>query len=92
MNKLIPFLAILAMFLSLSHPAHANNPTHAKKQNAFHICKAECDDKGSIKGGELVHQRAIKEISKEEYDKLARMSHNEDLICIRNCSKQGKKK
>lgn len=48
-------------------------------------CVQECEDKGSILGGQLVYQRAKKQISVAEYDKLAKKSHNEDLKCIKAC-------
>lgn len=82
MKKII--LSSVTIFFALLLANDGNAKTENKDKKS---CSIACEEIGAEKGGQLVHQRAKKEISKEEYDKLARKSHNDDLLCLKACRK-----
>jgi predicted subunit of tRNA(5-methylaminomethyl-2-thiouridylate) methyltransferase len=80
------FLTISTIMVAM---AALSQHAQAKVQDS---CVQECEEKGANLGGELVHKLALKQITREEYDKLARGNHNDDLVCIRSCKQNRKGK
>jgi hypothetical protein len=81
-------LTVTCIAASLSIAEHSLASTLQTKKE----CVRECEAKSEELGGQLVHKRYTKKISKEEYDKLSKSLHNEDLVCIKECKKgQGSK-
>jgi len=80
-KNLLLTITIITGTFAVAQNSLASTPQSKKE------CIKVCEAKSEELNGQLVHQRYKKKISKEEYDKLSRSMHNEDLICIRDCKK-----